>query len=93
MSDCRAFQENGNSQFCKNCGRLRIAHVAHEDRPRIGDTVRTLPCRGPLMEGVVVDTFYGNGEGGMHVQYARTCSWTCYRDVEIIELASDRSEQ
>ena len=53
-------------------------------QPR-GDTVRML--REPRWEGVVLDTFYENGEGGMHVSYEHLCSWTCYRDVEIVHRA------
>lgn len=57
------------------------------NRPRIGDTVRGDTA--PHFEGVVVATFYRNGEGGMHVRYSDDgkISWaSCHRN-EVVKKA------
>jgi hypothetical protein len=52
------------------------------DRPRPGDTV--------VMDfqdytGVVEQTFYCNGEGGMHVKFPHGVSWaSCHRVIKVI---------
>jgi hypothetical protein len=53
------------------------------ERPRSGDTVRM--TRAPFWDMVVTDTFYCNGEGGMHVRRPDGgYSWTCCDGVEIV---------
>lgn len=47
-------------------------------RPMIGDIIEATD--GLPRQGRVVDTFYGNGEGGMHVAFDHGCSWaSCHR--------------
>jgi hypothetical protein len=56
--------------------------------PAKGDTVRH--TRGPDLVGIVIETFYENGEGGMHVAYqgSNGGGWACCTDVEVIARAS-----
>lgn len=54
--------------------------------PRKGDKVRPKPGRGDhIGVGLVVDTFYQNGEGGMHVRFEYGSSWACCTDVDVVE--------
>ena len=56
--------------------------------PRKDDKVRPKPGRGEqLGVGLVTDTFYENGEGGMHVKFAHSWSWVCCTDVIVVERA------
>lgn len=60
------------------------------DRPRIGDTIA--PSDRPEFEGIVLDTFYGNGEGGMHVKFDdpsyKGVSWVSCHRVIIVKRAT-----
>lgn len=51
--------------------------------PKEGDTVQ-LAGHGANGVGRVVATFYENGQGGMHVKYPNSCSWTCCTDVTVL---------
>jgi len=58
------------------------------NRPRIGDKVADR--RTPRLVVEVVDTFYGNGEGGMHVLFGTHVSWACCHMVDIVETGDGR---
>ena len=63
------------------------------ERPRAGDTAKNIDK--PHSESVVTDTFYRNGEGGMHVYWAEgQYSWACCDRVEIVQRGPmwDRGE-
>jgi hypothetical protein len=71
----------------------RVAYLAMKSGgtlPAKGDSIKL--TREPKYEGVVLDTFYQNGEGGMHVNYnidrKPSCSWTCCTDVEVTARAA-----
>lgn len=52
------------------------------NRPRIGNMV--CDVRNPEMVGEVVDTFYRNGDGGMHVVFDHGGSWMSCRTAKIV---------
>ena len=55
------------------------------ERPRIGDLVANV--RNPEIVGEVIATFYGNGEGGMHVRFPAPygCSWASCHTAKVVE--------
>ncbi len=59
------------------------------NRPRIGDTIALEGL--PDFVGVVKATFYGNGEGGLHVQFDcpsyKGVSWASCHRVVIVKRA------
>jgi hypothetical protein len=61
------------------------------NRPRIGDKVADR--RTPHMVGEVVATFYGNGEGGMHVLFDHGGSWVSCHMVDFVERRSASATQ
>lgn len=67
--------------------------LRHEwrDRPRPGDTVEHIdPVAAQIMgPGVVCQTFYLNGEGGMHVRYASGVYWTSCHRVRVVERSGE----
>lgn len=52
-------------------------------RPMVGDIVESVDG-GPPRRGRVLDTFYANGEGGMHVQYDWGASWSCCHRMRVV---------
>jgi hypothetical protein len=52
--------------------------------PKKKDRVR-FKMGGLSWEGIIVETFYENGEGGMHVKFDDGyCCWVCCTDVDIV---------
>ena len=60
------------------------------DRPRVGDTVQSRTV--PELVGVVIATFYRNGEGGMHVTYDHGTSWSSCHGVTVIRRAENGAQ-
>lgn len=60
--------------------------MLHDDESTTRDAWRSRPMIGDIIEsdcglkGEVISTYYGNGEGGMHVKYSHGMSWSsCHR--------------